>query len=444
MEKGTSVCGVSIILLEGKMDQISFTQSVPLETNSDQSVLDTSNGHGIYNASRISVSEQTGWRKWFGAFKHIFPLYIGICIASVAISIVSVYLVQSDYDTNHYPLSTLWSTWYRWDTGYYLTIATRGYVDHWHTAFFPFYPMLVRGLLFLHIIHNPVLAGLIVSNICILILFCVLFQLVKEDFDKGIADRTLLYLCVFPTACFLIAAYTEGTFLCLSVLSFYNMRRGHWWLAGIFGLCTSLCRSSGIFLLVPFCYEYLCQHDFNIKKIRFDVVSFVLIPLGVAIFSLYCYYRFNDFLAFSHAQSLWGRSLALPWAGIVKAAGFFLAHPSILDFESSRNVFNLIPDVLFLVCIILCFIGPWRLPRSHWSYAIYVLSVWAFLNLLPLTGDYPYPLGSITRFLIEFFPVFIFIAHLGKYRIIHYSYIFLCVPFLFYISINFLHGKWIV
>ena len=68
------------------------------------------------------------------------------------------------------------------------------------------------------------------------------YRLVEEDFDQERAYRTVLYLSVFPTSFFLAAAYNESLFLCFSLLSFYEMRHGRWWLAGLFGFLAGLTR----------------------------------------------------------------------------------------------------------------------------------------------------------------------------------------------------------
>src|SRR5437899_10543020 len=102
--------------------------------------------------------------------------------------------------------------------------------------------------------HDPLIASMCISNIAFLVLLVVFYQLVKEDFDQERAERAILYLAVFPTAFFLAAGYTDALFLALALSCFYNMRRGHWWLAGLFGFFASLTRSAGVFLLVPFAY----------------------------------------------------------------------------------------------------------------------------------------------------------------------------------------------
>src|SRR5712691_9460318 len=241
---------------------------------------------------------------WYGALKNILPIYIAVHLAFFVTTCLAVLFVLPDFSGKNKPIYTLWHSWHHWDVGNYIALAKFGY-DLPKTVFFPLYPLLERGLMF--ITRNPDAAGLLIANLAGLVMLVVLYRLVEEDFDQERAYRTVLYLSVFPTAFYFAAAYTESLFLCLTLLSFYHMRHGHWWLAGVFGLLASLTRPTGLLLLVPFCYEYLRQHHFKLKTIRLDILGGIGIPAGLAIFAVYCYFQFHDLLAFSHAESHWGR-----------------------------------------------------------------------------------------------------------------------------------------
>ncbi len=270
----------------------------------------------------------------------------------------------------------------------------------------------------------------------------VLYQLVSEDFDDERAQRTVLYLSVFPMAFFFAAAYTEALFLCLILLSFYNMRRGQWWLAALFGFFASLTRSAGVFLLLPFCYEYLSQCQFQLKNIRFSVVSAVLIPAGVGVFALYCYTRFGDVLAFSHAQAHWGRQLTVPWWGIEHAL-LEVKHNSLLSWPTLHSLLDLVPNLFVLALIILSMVGPWRLPRTYWSYCIYAAVVYLFIQLFPLNWA-AYPVMSFGRYMLGIFPAFIVLATLGKYRTLHLIYLTVAGSTLVCLLTLFLMGRLVI
>src|SRR5205085_10316212 len=136
------------------------------------------------------------------------------------------------------------------------------------------------------------------------------------------------------------------------------LRHRKWWLAGLFGCCASLTRSAGLFLLVPFVYEYLRQYQFQLVKIRWDVINGALIPAGMAVFAAYCYVQFGDPLAFSHLQVNWQRHLELPWHGIVSSISIIRHSSGFLSFDALRNLLDLLPDLFILALLILSFVGP--------------------------------------------------------------------------------------
>jgi len=76
--------------------------------------------------------------------------------------------------------------WARWNSEWYLYIADKGYTNedlspHYQDAtsgFFPLYPMLIRFLG--AVLGHDVLAGLLISNISLLVFLWILLQLGKE------------------------------------------------------------------------------------------------------------------------------------------------------------------------------------------------------------------------------------------------------------------------
>ena len=388
---------------------------------------------------------QRTWRKWFAALKQICPIYISVHFAFFVISVLSVLFIHRDFDWSNSPIQTLWLSWDRWDAGVFIAIAQKGYTEIRLTAFFPLYPLAMRGLAhFIH--HNYLLAGLFISNVTLLVISVVLYQLVFEDFGQEQASRTVLYISVFPTAFFLASAYNESLFLCLALICFYQIRHGRWWMAGVFGFLASLTRSAGLFLIIPFCYEYLQQHQFRMKAIRLDVVSIALIPTGTALFAIFCYRQFGDLLAFSHVQSApgWNRHLEPPWMGMFWSIRAIHSSAGILSFRALRNLTDLMPDILFLILLVLTLSGPWRFPRRYWSYSFYGIALYLFFNLVPGKGDELYSLASMSRFMLELFPGFILLAVLGKYRMVHMCYLMISGSVLFFLLTQFLTGHWVL
>jgi len=388
----------------------------------------------------FSIAITASKTKWYSAFKDILPIYIGIHLAFFALSCLTVLYTVPGFSTLSRPLHVLWQSWHHWDTGNFLVVALHGYVLPHQTAFFPFYPILERCVMLLT--GDPFTAGLIISGVADLLALVVLYRLVEEDFDKERAYRAALYLSLFPTALFLAAAYSESLFLCLSLFSFYHMRHGRWWLAGLLGLLATLTRSAGLILFVPFCFEYLRQRHFDLRAVRLDILGSLAIPAGLGLFSLYCYLQFHDPLAFSHAEAFWGRMLRIPGYGIYSSVQEIIQSGGILNFQSLHNMLDLGPDLLILALIILGFIGPWKLPKDLWAYNLYAAALYLFIQFFPAPGIFP--LLSTGRYMLEVFPAYIILASLGKYRTLHTSYVMVSGAVLCFLLTQFLLGKWVL
>jgi len=471
-------------ILSGSSDTLVSVQEADEATDSAASVPVRREKRGFTHVISFTVGK-TSWAKWYEALKSILPIYVGIHLAFFAISFFSVLFVLSDFSKQSMPIYTLWQSWHHWDTGNFLVVAVHGYTAPNQTAFFPLYPIFERGLMF--ITNNPFTAGLIISDVAGLVMLVVLYRLVEEDFDAERAYRTVLYLSIFPTAFFLAAAYNESLFICFALFSFYYMRHGNWWLAGLFGFLATLTRSSGLLLLVPFCYEYLRQHHFDVSQggdtdgrkgrsqstknqgggkltpllkrslrsafqssklrfdlraIRFDVIAVLGMPAAVGAFAVYCYFQFHDALASLHAQAYWHPRMHIPGEGMILSLRLITHSGGLLNFQAIHNLLDLVPDLFVLGLIILSFVGPWKLPRHLWAYGLYAAALYLFFQLYPTTGIFP--LLSVARYLLEVFPAFIILASLGKYRMIHMSYLMVSGATLFFLLAQFLIGRWVL
>jgi Gpi18-like mannosyltransferase len=285
------------------------------------------------------------------------------------------------------------------------------------------------------------IAGLVISNLAGLGIFVVLYRLVSEDFNAERAERTVLYLALFPTAFYLASGYNEALFIFLVVLSFYQLRHRNWWWAGLFGLLASLTRSTGVLLVIPFYYEYLRRGQCKLKAIRWNVLAGVLIPGGVVLFAAWCYVRYQDPLAFLHAEAAWNRYLAFPGYGIMLSIRNIATSAGLLSFQALRNMTDLLPSLLILLFIVLAFVGPWQLPLV---YGIYALVLYAFVQSFPKGGTGLFPLESIGRYMLEAFPAFIVMAAAGKCKTFHMSYLMVSGAMLFFLLTQFLTGHWVL
>ncbi len=313
-------------------------------------------------------------------------------------------------------------SWHRWDTTWYVMIAESGYHgDTRSAAFFPLYPLLIRGVSsVLPIGAFP--AALLVSVLACAAALVLVHRLATETVGAEAAGRTVFYLLAFPTGFFLMAGYNESLFVALCAGSLYCVRRGHWWLAGALGGLASGTRLAGVLLMLAFGYEYLRQ-----RRRRVDALGILLVPLGLVGYSAYCWVTFHDPLYFQRVQEVWFRSgFRLPWLTVVDVARLIAGTRPLLSPTEIRNVINLGTALGVLALLYLALDGRWRLGREH-AYLVVFAAADIMLPLVsPIHADYP--LSSVWRFALECLPVFMVLAKMGRHRGFDRFYLMAALP----------------
>ena len=219
-------------------------------------------------------------------------------------------------------LPSIFDIWNRWDTNWYLRIAEYGYQNspdgRLSITFLPLFPWLIR--LSAIMLKSYLTSGLMISNICYILLLLIFYKLVKKDFPEKVAWKTVVYFSIYPTAYFLHAAYTESLFLMLVFLCILLARNERWFLASFAGMLAVLTRFNGILLLPLLFSEYLTIKKFNFRNIRLDILWIILVFLGFAFYLFLNYQYFGNPFAFKaiFAEITWDRP-ALPWAGLIDA-----------------------------------------------------------------------------------------------------------------------------
>ncbi len=352
-----------------------------------------------------------------------------------------ILLTAPKYSSTPVNIATFFSVWNHWDATRYLAIAQYGYQTPNDLAFFPLFPLLIA--LFSYPLGNwsYLLVGTLLSNCALLAALFVLYQLAVESLSEQVARRTLLYICIFPTALFFFAAYNESLFLLLTAGAFLAFRRQKWWLAGLLGLFAALTRSSGILLVVPYMYElWLVRENIfsSIKNSVFGLLPVLLIPLGTTFYCLYCWRVSGNPLAFAAVQIHWARQFSWPWQGIWQALFELFWNQPFGSFFEVHTLLDLSATLSFLALTII----GWRVLRK--SYTLWAIVLLFFTSLSPSLGQHD-ALISNQRFVLELFPCFITLAVLGvKYPRLHQA-IQLAFPMLLAtLSIIFIMNLWMV
>ncbi len=299
------------------------------------------------------------------------------------------------------------SLWMRWDADWYTRIAQHGYATDTNNApaFFPLYPAAIR-VLGEALGGSYQLAGLLISLVSCVVAFELLWRLVKSRLGAEDAERTVLYLALFPMALFLQAVYTESLYLALVLIAFTLAERNRWAGASVACGFAILARSSGFALLGAL--VVLAWPD------RRRLATLVVAPLMFLAFPALLWVQVHHPFAFVTADAEWNRhvSRAGPFGGLWDAFARLGDHPKGATLHHALAV-N-IEDLVYLALAVALMPIVWKqLGRAWGTFA--ALSV-----LLPLsTPVRDYPLLSFPRFVTVIFPLFVALAILGRNPRVH-------------------------
>ena len=324
----------------------------------------------------------------------------------------------------------LWC-WANFDGFYYLTIAQRGYLQ-FQQAFFPFYPFLIRFLA--KLTKDYFTSGLLISHLSFLAALFLFYQLIRLDFEKKVAKRSLLYLLLFPTAFFFGSVYTESLFLMLVLASFLAARKKQWLLAGIFGGLASAARFVGLFLFPALIAEWWQEKKEGQNGKLVNLLPLFLIIFGFLAYIGYLQKTVSDPLFFIHVQSLLG---AQRTGGklILLYQVFWRYWKMILTTKADVLYFSvwleLISSLLFFILLVFSYF------HFHFSYFIFMLLAYITPTL---TGTF----SSMPRYVLVLFSGFILLALWAeKCRLLRILYPILAIILTAVAVMLFTRGWWV-
>jgi len=206
----------------------------------------------------------------------------------------------------------------RWDTGWYLQIATGGYefspeagsAAQQNIVFFPAYPMLVRTVaLFLG--NRPasyVAAGMAVSLALFVVALVYLYRIARFYLDDDGATTTLWLIAAYPFAIFFGAIYTESLYLAGALGAFYHPRRREWLRGAAWGFLIGLSRPNGCFLALPLALSAIEEaRRTKVKMTAAALISAAAPGVGALAYSLYIWRLTGNPIAWALGHAAWGR-----------------------------------------------------------------------------------------------------------------------------------------
>jgi Mannosyltransferase (PIG-V) len=286
------------------------------------------------------------------------------------------------------------------DPGWYNGIARNGYEklpfsinDHHNWAFLPLFPLTWR--MAATVTREFEMTGIVLTHIFFFLALLMVHKTVTAfGFSPSIAERTIVYVAIFPASFFFSLPMTESLFLLLTASSIYNARKERWWTAAALALLAAITRLPGILLMPTLALLYWQNYGFAWR--RKEWLSLLIIPSGLIVLMVYMHAITGDALAFIHIHSVWGRRLGFFLVPLFQ----YLRNPTIAvpwDLQSM----NFAAAVGALVCGVILL--KWR----HWALGFYTLgSMIVTLSSLSLT--------SHTRFAMVLFPMQLVLAVAGE------------------------------
>jgi hypothetical protein len=199
----------------------------------------------------------------------------------------------------------------KWDSFYYLDIATHGYglkADLW--AFRPFYSMILWlfGSPFTWYMgkwESFLIAGLIWNMFAFVLAAIYLYRLTTVLLNEELAYYTVLLLSLFPSNVFFTAIYTESTYLLLTGASFYYLEKGKFFRAIILAALVGFTRPEGFLIFVPFLLK--ASNIKGSKRIELFIGS-AIITYTLPAFMLYGYIVTDDPYMLFKVETQWPKA----------------------------------------------------------------------------------------------------------------------------------------
>jgi hypothetical protein len=331
----------------------------------------------------------SSWRTALAAVAVSRLLWLGVFIAVLAIDFPSTPLLTGIRD---HLVS--------WDAISYLSIASHGYPAHldYRDAFLPGFPLVVRAMTLVTL--DDVTASWLVNAVAETIALWYLGRLVLGERDQSAAMFSVWLLALAPTALFLIAPFSESTFIAPAAASLYYARAGQSGKAIVAAGLACTFRLTGIALIPALAVEQLRRGGWRPRP---EMLLVLLAALPLALYGLYMQIHMGDALALLHADHLasFGLQPTPPWTGFAATWHTLVTAGN----GETRSIFA--REVAFgLLGLVLC-AGMWVSSRIPRSIALYCTIAWVMTASLPFWRSQP-------RYSLALFPVVLLVADLTQ------------------------------
>lgn len=334
--------------------------------------------------------------------------------------------------------------WLRWDAGYYLEIASEGYVEGKETAaFFPLYPLLIG---FVHRMTNASIngIGLFISNASFLFSVLLLYKIARLVRDEHtFALRSVMAMLLFPTSFFFFALYAESIYLLFALLGVYLILHEQQFVRSglVLGL-SSIARPVGWLADVVLLCEFIRRRKYDLKSLIALSLGLFLSIIFVILYILYLYDALGTFMAIPQAQAHWPRQWQYPWSTYLGGIRTLMNMSLITEnwFLYAINALDLALTSFVVLVIFISFLWAKR-SQFPWSLAVYA-SV-SLLFFLSSQNEFPVPLWGMSRWVASLFPLYLILGNMFKNPKLQMIYYGGSALFLIFFTAWWTSGRWI-
>jgi Gpi18-like mannosyltransferase len=201
--------------------------------------------------------------------------------------------------------------WARWDAQWYRSIALEGYffdpARQSSVAFFPLYPLLIRGMVWLG--FGPLSGGIVLTTLLGTSAFAVFSKWASHFGPEHTARLAGWVLAVWPLAFFLYGAvYSDALFLLLVCGAFLCLEKGHPALTMVLGIAATATRPVGPAVVVGLLVRSIELRVRNKQPLRAVDLLPALAGLGLLAYMVFQYVKFGTPTAFIETQSSWDQT----------------------------------------------------------------------------------------------------------------------------------------
>lgn len=297
----------------------------------------------------------------------------------------------------------------RWDTGWYVGIATEGYRYlsgaraelQQNIAFFPAFPMAIRYLSVLF--GREVLwTGVGISLVSFFVALVYFLRLARELLkDEGQAVTAVMLLASYPFAVYFSAAYTEGLFLLTLMGAVYHFHKGDLVRASAWGFVCGLTRPNGAFLSVMLALMAMTAPGVR-EAGRASLIKRLLAAaspgIGMLAYSAFIYRLTGNPFTWTTQNAAWGR-VYRSLDSIVSDRVDYITSNGLYSYASTQTT-----DMFYLMAVLLAVVAVWPVYRRFGvAFAVFIL----ITILPPMSAGGLLSMGRVTSVL---FPVFLWLG----------------------------------